>query len=52
MIRAAIMRQPEQPLAVETFAEPELEPGAILLETIPHHPWPRQRGTYRPAGWT
>ncbi len=34
MIKAAIMRQPERPLAVETFAEPELEPGAILLETI------------------
>lgn len=34
MVRAAVMRQPGQPLVIENFAEPELEPGAILLETI------------------
>lgn len=28
------MRQPGEPLVIENFAEPELEPGAILLKTI------------------
>ena len=34
MIKAAVMNAPQEPLEVREFPQPELEPGAILLETI------------------
>ncbi|MDQ2798927.1 MAG: zinc-binding dehydrogenase [Armatimonadota bacterium] len=34
MIRAAVMPAPQQPLEVREFAEPTLEPGAVLLKTL------------------
>jgi threonine dehydrogenase-like Zn-dependent dehydrogenase len=34
MVKAAVMSAPQEPLEVQEFPEPELEPGAILLETI------------------
>src|SRR5512144_1975466 len=34
MVRAAVMTRANAPLEIQEFAEPELEPGAILLETI------------------
>jgi threonine dehydrogenase-like Zn-dependent dehydrogenase len=34
MIKAAVMGAPQKPLEVREFPQPELEPGAILLETI------------------
>jgi L-iditol 2-dehydrogenase len=33
MVRAAIMPGPREPVRVETFPAPELEPGALLLQT-------------------
>jgi threonine dehydrogenase-like Zn-dependent dehydrogenase len=33
-IRAAVMPAPGQPLEVRRFAEPDLEPGAVLLRTL------------------
>lgn len=33
-VRAAVMIAPHEPVEVRTFADPELEPGSILLETI------------------
>ena len=34
MVKAAVMTAPNQPLVIQEFPEPELEPGAILLETL------------------
>ncbi len=34
MVKAAVMGAPQKPLEVQEFPQPELEPGAILLETI------------------
>lgn len=34
MIQAVVMSAPEQPLELREFAEPELEPGAVLLRTL------------------
>jgi threonine dehydrogenase-like Zn-dependent dehydrogenase len=34
MVKAAVMSAPQKPLEVREFPQPELEPGAILLETI------------------
>jgi L-iditol 2-dehydrogenase len=34
MIQAVVMPAPEAPLAVREFAEPRLEPGAVLLRTL------------------
>ena len=34
MIRAAILEKPLTPLSIRILPEPELEPGAALLETI------------------
>ncbi|MGB3906542.1 MAG: zinc-binding dehydrogenase [Anaerolineae bacterium] len=34
MYRAAVMVAPERPLEIREYAEPEMEPGAILLQTI------------------
>lgn len=34
MVRAAVMTKPGAPLEIREFPEPELEPGAILLETL------------------
>jgi threonine dehydrogenase-like Zn-dependent dehydrogenase len=34
MVKAAVMGAPQEPLEVQEFPQPELEPGAILLETI------------------
>ena len=34
MIHAAVMPAPHQPLEVREFAEPTLEPGAVLLKTL------------------
>nr|NIO72122.1 alcohol dehydrogenase catalytic domain-containing protein [Anaerolineae bacterium] len=34
MVKAAVMGAPQEPLEVREFPQPELEPGAILLETI------------------
>ncbi|MDH4136197.1 MAG: alcohol dehydrogenase catalytic domain-containing protein, partial [Anaerolineae bacterium] len=34
MVKAAVMRAPQEPLEVREFPQPELEPGAILVETI------------------
>lgn len=33
-VRAAVMTAPEAPIEIRSFARPELEPGAILLETL------------------
>src|SRR5437773_12555942 len=33
MIQAVVMPAPEAPLELHAFAEPELEPGAVLLRT-------------------
>lgn len=34
MIRAAVMPAPERPVEIREFAEPTLEPGSLLLQTI------------------
>ncbi len=34
MVKAAVMTEPNLPLEIREFPEPELEPGAILLETL------------------
>ena len=34
MIRAAVIPAPRQPVEVRTFAEPALEPGAVVLRTL------------------
>jgi threonine dehydrogenase-like Zn-dependent dehydrogenase len=34
MVRAAVMREPNVPLEIQEFPEPQLEPGAILLDTL------------------
>jgi len=34
MFKAAVMGAPQEPLVVQEFPQPELEPGSILLETI------------------
>lgn len=34
MIQAVVMSAPRQPLELRQFAEPELEPGAVLLRTL------------------
>jgi threonine dehydrogenase-like Zn-dependent dehydrogenase len=34
MYKAAVMVEPEQPLEIRDYPEPEMEPGSILLETI------------------
>ena len=34
MVRAAVMREPNVPLEIQDFPEPDLQPGAILLETL------------------
>lgn len=34
IVKAAVMNAPGVPIAVEEFARPTLEPGAVLLETI------------------
>jgi threonine dehydrogenase-like Zn-dependent dehydrogenase len=34
MIRAAVIPQPNQPIEIRAYPEPELEPGAVLLKTI------------------
>ena len=33
-VRAAVMTRPRAPIEIREFPKPELEPGAILLETI------------------
>ena len=34
MIKAAVMEAPGKPVIVKEFPRPDLEPGAVLLETI------------------
>src|ERR1044071_893078 len=34
MIQAVVMPAPEAPLELRAFAEPEIEPGAVLLHTL------------------
>ncbi|MDE0239846.1 MAG: alcohol dehydrogenase catalytic domain-containing protein, partial [bacterium] len=33
-VRAAVMTGPHEPMVVQMLEDPDLEPGAVLLETI------------------